>query len=772
MKKLLQSNYTAWALRIIIGLCVLFGFFFISIYIGIWGHVPTRNELCEISQSEASEVYDMNGKLIGKFYLFDRQSIDYNEIPQNLIHALVATEDFRFYNHHGVDYPSLCRVLVKSILMQNDASGGGSTITQQLAKNLYHRKDYGKLGIVVNKFREMIIAGRLEDVYSKKQILTLYLNTVPFSGNTYGIESASNKFFNKHAKDLSLDEAALIVGMLKANYYYNPKVHPQRSITRRNVVLHQMLKYNFIDKATAIANQKKPLKLNYHGYDFDEGIAPYFRERVRRQLIAWSKDHKKEDGSPYNLYKDGLKIYTTLDANMQSIAENAMTEHMKTLQADFEKSYGKRAPWLTNKKLLEDVITSSDAYQTFQKEGLSKKAIMDSLNTPHEVELFNWDKNQLAKASTIDSLKHYLKFLNAGMIAVDPSDGAIRSYIGGINYKYFKYDHVSQSKRQVGSTFKPFVYTTAVERGIGPCKYYSPQAVTYDDFNGWTPQNASVTEQEDDPFVNYSMKYALSHSVNTVAVKVLEDAGIGNTIKLVHQLGITSNLPHVPSLALGTADLSVKEMAGAYASYVNHSTPVTPYFITKIEDDKGNTLEDFVKNNDNKEEKTKPVYSERTREILIKMMEGTVNSGTAARIRYKYGLNNDIAGKTGTTQNNRDGWFVGITPKLVTVTWVGSDDQRIRFRTTHMGQGANSALPIFALTYKKMNEEKTFDNYTKAHFSFHNEDAIALNDCPDKERDDFFERLFNPKKRETNESKAGNEKKKKGFFGRLFGGAK
>ncbi|RAV28394.1 penicillin-binding protein 1A [Sinomicrobium soli] len=763
-----QRKWFKWFLWGAAGVILMFLLFFLSIYFGLWGHMPSEKELKEIVQNEASEVYGTDDRLIGKYYLFDRQSIPYEEIPEHLIHALVATEDFRFYDHEGIDYKSFFRVFFKSILLRDESSGGGSTITQQLAKNLYQRRKYGRMGIAVNKLREMIIAKRIEHAYSKKEILTLYLNTVPFSDNTYGVESASYKFFGKKARKLTLEEAAVLVGMLKANYYYNPRLFPERSTTRRNTVMHQMVRYEYLDQGTFDSLRLLPVELYYTPYAHDKGIAPYFREQVKKEVEAWCAAHPDSTGKTYDLYRDGLRIYTTLDAEMQALAEEAMAEHLSGLQEQFEKSYGQRAPWITNKKMAEDALLKSAPYRALKERGWSDTKIMDSLSKPRRMELFDWKENHIVEGTTLDSIRHYLKFLNAGVISIDPHTGAIRTWIGGINYRYFKYDHVRQSKRQVGSTFKPIVYTTALEEGLAPCSYFSPKKVVYEEYDGWSPSNASGEEEENE-FINYSLKYALSRSVNTVAVKVLDYAGISNTIAMAKNMGIEAPLPQVPSLALGTAGISVEEMAGAYAAYVNKSTPVKPFFLTRIEDRQGNILAEFEP-----EERTKPAFSSHTRQVMLEMMKATVNEGTASRLRTVYGLKNAMAGKTGTTQSNKDGWFVGLTPRLVTVTWVGADDHRIGFRSTRMGQGANSALPVFAGFLQRMNRDTTFNRYTNARFETIPSAVLGELDCDPKREDTFIEKLFGKKDRkkgaEQEDRKDRKKKKKKeGFFKRLFG---
>ncbi|SHG11713.1 penicillin-binding protein 1A [Arenibacter palladensis] len=722
----------------------------LSIYLGAWGKLPSKQELSDFKYQRASEVYSADSVLIGKYFLFDRQPIQYEEVPKNLIEALVAIEDERFYDHSGIDYKSLFRVAFKTILMQDQSAGGGSTISQQLAKNLYPREKSGKFNLALSKFKEMIIASRLEAMYSKEDILMLYLNTVSFGDNTFGIESASLKFFNKSARELELQESATLVGMLKATYGYNPRVFPKNSLNRRNLVMQSMYSNDFLSQKEADSLKLLPLQLNYRDYDYSEGIAPYFREEVRKQMLNWAKE-QREKGLDYNIYTSGLKIYTTLDSKMQMLAEEAMGQHMKALQNSFEKSYGKRAPWIKDQNLIKKVIQNSGPYKKWKKAGLNEKEIMDSMNLKKEMLLRDWNQDEMRSASTIDSLLHYLKFLNTGSLSLDPKTGAVKTWLGGINFKHFKYDHISQSKRQVGSAFKPIVYTAALEKGISPCTYFSAQEVAYENMEGWSPSNSA---NKDEAYLNYSMEEALSKSVNTVAVKVLEKTGIPNVIDQAQKMGIETTLPALPSLALGTAEIKINELAGAYASYLNHGKSVTPFLIHRITNEKDSIIETF-----------KPVvaekraFSEETGQIMLEMMKATVNSGTAARIRSTYGIKNDIAGKTGTTQNNKDAWFAALTPKLLNITWVGLDNHEIGFSSTSLGQGANAALPIFALWLQKLNADKSFDHITKAKFPNPSSAVMSNLDCDPVKRDGFFKRLFkNPKKKKTKDFKTGNTK--------------
>lgn len=740
-----------WIKRLLVLAVSVFGFFiglYFSIYLGLFGKLATVEDLSSIKQEQATEVLDKEGVLIGKYYIYDRQPLTFDAFPQHLIDALIATEDVRFYEHDGIDNVSLIRVFVKSIILRDKSAGGGSTITLQLAKNLFGREKHVIFSTVINKFKESIIATRIEDIYSKNEILTLYFNTVPFSDNTYGIESASRKFFNKPASELTKLEAATLVGTLKANSYYNPRKNPESCKNRRNVVLNQMTKYGYLPKDSLDVLMDQELILDYRSFNHDLGTAPYFRAQIKKELAAILDSIKTPEGKSYNLYKDGLKVYTTLDYQMQSLAEEAMKAHVSKLQNDFETSYGNKAPWLTNDRIVDAAVKNLPLYNSYKEAGLSEKQIEDSLAVKRDVELFNWTGDTVKNISVRDSLRHYLKFLNTGMLSVEPNTGAIQVYIGGIDYRFFKYDHVSQSERQVGSIFKPFVYTAAIEKGMDPCTYFSLAEVTYKNYDDWTPSNSG--SKEEDPYANYTLEKALSNSVNTIAVKVLNKVGIPAVLEQAKKLGISKELPNEPSLALGVAEINLKNLTGAYASYMNKSKPVKPYGITKIEDREGNIIASFEPEISEGE-----AFSDYTRQVMIEMMKSTINSGTASRLRSTYNLKNEIAGKTGTTQDNKDGWFVGLTPNLVTVTWVGNDNHSIGFKTTGIGQGANSALPIFAKFYQKLNQNSDFEYITKARFEKPSAKVIEDLNCEPEKRDTFLKRLFKSKKKKKN-FKGGN----------------
>lgn len=741
MFKKIKSNYLKYLLLAVFGLFVIIFLFVLSVYIGVWGKLPTTNELTNFEYQRASQVYTADSVLIGKYYRYDRQPIVFEAIPKHLLKALIAIEDERYYEHSGIDYKSLFRVAFKTVLMQNQSSGGGSTITQQLAKNLYPRRERKKTNIAVNKVKEMIVASRLEAIFSKDEILAHYLNTVSFGDNAFGIESASLQFFSKKTKQLTIEEASVLIGMLKATYGYNPRVFPENSLSRRNLVLQAMFKNDFLTETEKDSLTSIPLKLKYRKFNHTDGIAPYFREEVRKQLTKWAAA-EKEKGNDYSIYTSGLKIYTTLNYKMQVLAEAAMKKHMAKLQKSFEDSYGKKAPWITNKKLIEKVVRTTSQYKRLVKNELSASEIWDSLSQKRTMTLTDWNGDKIVTASTIDSVQHYMKFLNTGSLAINPKNGAVQTWIGGIDFKHFKFDHVAQAQRQIGSTFKPIVYTAALEVGIPPCAYFSASEVEYKNLKGWSPSNSGT---KDESYLNYSMEESLSKSVNTVAVKVLEATGIENVLTQAKKMGVFSKLPNQPSVALGTGEMYLNELAGVYASYVNNGKAVLPYLIESISDKKDSVLVDFEP-----KRAINSAFSKQTGQIMLEMMKSTINTGTAKRIRSTYKLNNDIAGKTGTTQNNKDAWFVALTPKLVHITWVGLDNHEIGFKSTSLGQGANAALPLFALWMQQLNKDTDFDDITKARFKKPNAYVLDQLNCEPIKKDGFFKRLFtNPNKKKS-----------------------
>ncbi|MDX2431753.1 MAG: transglycosylase domain-containing protein [Bacteroides sp.] len=700
------------------GVVLIFSILFFLVYFGAFGHISTVKEIQNIQNYLSSEVYSSDKVLLGKYYLQDRTNVRYEDLPEHLIDALLATEDVRFYEHNGIDKKSSVRVLVKSVIFQNKSSGGGSTIHQQLAKNLVSRKRYFIFTMPVNKFRDMIIGVRLHEAYSKEEILELYLNTVSFGENTYGIETAAKRFFNKEPQELRVEESAVLVGMLKGTNLYNPRLYPERSRLRRNLVLSQMYAYDYLDQETADSLSTLTLTLDYVNLTHNEGIAPYFREHLRLVLLDWVKNNPKDDGTQYNIYTDGLKIQTTINADLQKYAEQAMEVQMARLQNIFDRQWKNKSPLGNNSPIILNSLENTRRFKSLKRKGLSRDDIIDSLKVPQRMEIFTWEGMKEVNMSPYDSVAHYAKFLHAGLLSMEAKTGYVRAWVGGINSQYFKYDHVT-SKRQAGSTFKPIIYSAALKNGHDPCSYVPNDSVVYEEYNDWTPKNSSGGYGG-----YYSMKGALTNSVNTISVKLLEETGIDEVIQFSRQLGITGDLPEVLSLALGTGDVSLKEMLQAYSIFLNEGRVVEPIFLKRIEDKYGNVLFE------NKSVISDPLIDAHQAQMMTEMMKSVVNNGTASSLRTIYGFDNEIAGKTGTTQNNTDGWFIGFTPVLITGVWVGGDHPRVRFRYGGYGQGASAALPVWARYMQKIYRDPLYRYSKKLSFEIP-ESIIDELDCED-----------------------------------------
>lgn len=714
---------------------LLLTIFYFAVYSGFLGGMPSTKELKSVRNNTASEVYSADGVLLGRYYIQDRTNVKYANIAPAAIEALIATEDARFYEHSGVDARSLARVFIKTLLLQNESSGGGSTLSQQLAKNLYPRRKYGFWDMPVNKLREMIIARKLESIYSKEELLELYLNTVPMGDNLYGIERSSRRFFSTSADSLKVEEAAVLIGMLKATTTYNPRLDLDRSKVRRNVVLGQMAKYNYLTHAEADSLKQLPLKLKYNVTSHNDGIAPYFREHLRKELEVWAAGKRKPNGESYNLYKDGLKIYTTIDAGMQRHAEASVRKHMTQLQKQFDAHWRGRNPWGRNSDVIQVAMQRSDRYRKMKEAGKSEADIQEAFRQPVPMQVYAWGGNSRKDMSPLDSLAYYSRFLNTGLFSVEPHSGYVRAWVGGINHHVFKYDHV-KAKRQVGSTFKPIVYAAALEQGLKPCDYFPNERATYPEYDNWSPRNANEQYGGE-----YSMKGALAHSVNTISAQMIMKAGVGRTVAMAHRLGIESKLPEVPSLALGTADLSLMEMVTAYATFANRGMQVAPVYITRIEDREGRVLREHRDG-----EGAKRVISEETAAVMLHLMKGVVEEGSAVRLRSGYGLKMDIAGKTGTSQNHADGWFIGITPQLVTGVWVGGESPEVRFRTLDLGQGARTALPIWGEYIRRVAIDPAYKGYYNSRFEPLPPRLLEALTCDsfraEPPRENFLERLF------------------------------
>lgn len=687
------SKYILFLWLILAGPFVLFALILTLISVGVFGPLPTFEELENPKSNLASVIYSSDLEVLGKYYYQNRTNTKFQDLSPNLVNALLATEDIRYEDHTGIDIRGLLRVLFKTVILQQKSSGGGSTLTQQLAKNLFPRdENQGKLSIVTTKLKEWITAIKLERNYTKDEILAMYLNTVEFGSNAYGIKSAAHIFYNVTPDQLSVIESAVLVGLLKAPTYYSPVRNPENSIARRNIVLSQMRKYKFISAADYDSLSVLPLGLQYKADSHNTGLATYFREVIRLELNQWCKEHTKADGTSYNIYRDGLKVYTTIDARMQRYAEEAVKEQMTDLQKTFDSHWKGKEAWKDQPQIITDAVKNSDRYKEYKKEGLSEKEINTKFNEKNNIKVFTWSGEKDTLMSPLDSIKHYKMYLQTGFMAMEPQTGYVKAWVGGNDYNYFKYDHVKDGRRQVGSTFKPFLYTLAIQEGYSPCYKVSnvPVTITLEDGQTWTPKNS------DGKYGGMlSLKEALAESVNTVSAYLIKQFGPTPVIELATKMGLKGPMEPFPSIALGTPDVSLMEMIGAYGTFANKGVWTQPIYITRIEDKNGIVLQEFIP-------RQVEAINEETAYITLNLLQGVVQYGTGVRLRYKYNLSTPIAGKTGTTQNNSDGWFIGITPDLIGGAWVGCEDRAIHFRSTSLGQGANTALPIWALFMKKV----------------------------------------------------------------------
>jgi penicillin-binding protein 1A len=706
--------------------------FLTSVKIGLWGKLPETTELENPETKLASEVYANNGDILGKiFYQENRTNSKFEDIPSYLKEALIATEDERFFNHSGIDGKALVRAVSRL-----GKDGGGSTITQQLAKNLFHREAISKTNRIIQKFKEWILSIQIEKRYTKDEIILMYFNTVPY-GNSYGIKSAAKTYFNKNTNDLKIEEAAVLVGMLKANTTYNPIRNPTKSRKRRNVVLFQMLKNDYLNQNEYDSLKVLPLNTDYNFIDHNTGIATYFRSYLNQWLKAWTKTYAAETGVKYNIYDDGLKIYTTIDPKLQAFAESAVSRHMAKLQEQFwnETKRRKRDPWYAENNYGNSVydptypdrmIKRSHRYRSLKKKYSDTDSINYYLNLPVRTKLFSWNGEIDTVISPLDSLKYTKQILHTGFMSFEPQTGHIKAWVGGINHKYFQYDHVNKkSTRQVGSTFKPLVYARGLDDDkLEPCEIEStgPVIVEYGNGKEWSPSNSSKVSE------TVTFYEGLQKSINTVTARVMKRLG-PNSAAIVKQtaskMGIDdSKFEPYPSIFLGTMDISVFEMVSAYGTFVNQGTWVEPIFITKIEDKNGNVLAEFTPKKDE-------ALRKQTAYTICKMLEKvTMAGGTASRLRRNYKLPTNIAigGKTGTTQNNSDGWFMGITPNLVSGCWVGAEERNVHFSSTTYGQGANMALPIFGDFMEQVFSDETI-KLGRGEFSIPEESISIELDC-------------------------------------------
>jgi penicillin-binding protein 1A len=718
--------------------------FLLSIRYGLWGALPDTQELENPKTKLASEIFSEDDKVLGKmFYQEDRTNSDYDDIPSYLKEALIATEDERFYSHSGIDGKALLRAIVR--LGQD---GGGSTITQQLALNLFQERAENVFERIIQKIKEYFLATEIEKRYTKDEIILMYFNTVSY-GNSFGIKSASKRYFNKRTKDLKIEEAAVLVGMLKANTYYNPVRNPENAKRRRSVVLKQMQVNDYITRNEYDSLRMLPLVTDKYYTDHNTGMATYFRSHLAGWMKEWTKNYAVKTGVKYNIYDDGLKVYTTIDSRLQQYAENAVSNHMKTLQQQFfdETARRNRDPWYgedENGDLFNDpdyparMMKRTQRYRGLKKQYKDNQDSIDYyLNKPVSMRLFSWNGNIDTMLSPMDSLKYTKQILHTGFMSFEPQTGHIKAWVGGINHTHFQYDHVNKkATRQVGSTFKPLVYARGLDDDkIQPCEKEStgPVIVEYGNGKEWRPQNAGKAPPE------VTFYQGLQQSINTVTARVMKRLG-PNSAEVVRQtagqMGIDeSNFEPYPSICLGTMDISVFEMVGAYGTFANGGTFVAPIFVTRIEDKNGNILEEFTP------EKNEAIRMQ-TAYIICKMLERvTMSGGTAARLRgsrFKIPSDVSLGGKTGTTQNNSDGWFMGVTPNLVSGCWVGAEERNVHFRSTYYGQGANMALPIFGKYMEQIYANPTME-YGRGSFKKPNIEMTIDLDCDNMPGDESGE---------------------------------
>ncbi len=748
---------------------------FTAIAKGWIGYMPPVEELENPIDKFASEIISADGKMLGtwSYSKENRIFVGYDELSPNLINALIDTEDIRFKEHSGIDARAIVRAVVKRGLLMQTSAGGGSTITQQLAKQLYSDVASNTLQRILQKPIEWVIAVKLEKFYTKEEILTMYLNYFDFLNNAVGIKTAANTYFSKEPKDLKIEEAATLVGMCKNPSYYNPVCFNERSRERRNIVLEQMRKADHLTQAEADSLKALPLILKYRKVDHKEGLATYFREYLRSVMtakkpyksdyrgwqmqkyyedsIAWEKNplygwcnkNFKKNGDPYNVYIDGLKIYTTIDSRMQQYAEEAVKEHViNYLQPEFFKTKKgrKTAPYtnqLTNEEvqaILKRAMKQSERYRIMKKEGYSEKEIEKAFNTKYEMTVFSYNGGIDTIMTPMDSIRYYKHFLRTGFMSMDPRTGYVKAYVGGPNYAHFQYDMAMVGRRQVGSTIKPYLYALAMENGFSPCDKTRnvEQTIITEDGKTWTPRNASNKQYGE----MVTLKWGLANSNNWISAYLMSKLNPYALVRLLHNFGILNkDIQPTPSLCLGPCEISVGEMVSAYTAFANKGIRTVPLFVTRIEDNEGNIVSEFSP-------LMEEVISEESSYKMLDMLRAVINEGTGGRVRFRYNIKADMGGKTGTTNNNSDGWFMGFTPSLVSGVWVGGEERDIHFDTMQFGQGASMALPVWAIYMNKVYADKTLGYSQDEKFIFP-EDFDPCNDFTGNNEagglDEFFE---------------------------------
>ena len=699
--------------------------FFLFASWGLLGSMPSFEDLENPDSNLATEIISADGVVIGKYFKKNRSQLKYSDLPKNLVQALVATEDARFYDHSGIDGRGTLRAILSF-----GTSGGASTLTQQLAKQLFHGEGSKFLPFrIIQKAKEWIIAIRLERQYTKNEIIAMYCNVYDFGNNSVGVNSAAKTYFSKEPKELTISESAILVGMFKNSGLYNPVKNPEGVFNRRNVVLKQMEKADIITEAQKLKLQSLPIKLNFKLESHKDGTATYFREYLREYMKKWVEENKKPDGSDYNIYKDGLRIYTTIDSRMQLYAEEAVESHMANMQEEFfdQAKENKNAPFVNisqaeTDRIITRAMKASARWNIMESNDKSEEEIIASFKQKTKMKVFTWKGERDTIMTPLDSIRYYKHFLQSGLMAMEPQTGNIKAWVGGINYKYFQYDHVGQGARQVGSTFKPFVYATAIEQlGMSPCDSIldGPFMIRKGEHNvtaDWEPRNSDQKYRG-----MITLKRALANSINTVSAKLIYKTGPEAVVELTHKLGVTSEIPAQPSIALGAVEITVQDMVAAYSTFANQGVYVKPQFLRKIEDKSGVVLYEPVP-------ESHDVLNKDIAFAVIKLLEGVTEGGSGERLRtqsggngdkrwtgYPYMFKNPIAGKTGTTQNQSDGWFMGMVPNLVTGVWVGCEDRSARFRSLTYGQGATAALPVWGYFMKKCYEDETL-NVSKEDF--------------------------------------------------------
>jgi penicillin-binding protein 1A len=691
-------NWVIW--KIAISCFALFVLIIALTAVGVFGPLPSFRDLENPKSNQASQILSSDKQVLGKYFVQNRSNVRYNQISPNVIHALVATEDNRFYNHSGIDFGRTFTIIFYNLIGKKQ---GGSTITQQLALNLFSERSHNVFKRIIQKLQEWVISVNLEQRYTKEEILTMYLNTVDFGAyNTFGISSASATYFNTTPDKLTPDQAALLIGMVNGPGIYSPIRHPDNALSRRNFVLRRMAEEDYLSEGQLEEFKARPLGLDFHPTDHNEGLATYFRSVLRKdvQRILNDEGMRKSDNTPYDLDRDGLKIYTTINYTMQQYAEAAQKEYMKALQIQFNQHWRGRSLWKAIpdfKLLLDQGMKRSDRYRSLKMQGKPDEEIRTDFNTPVSMNLFTWHGNIDTTMKPVDSIVYCKMLLRNAMMSMDPTTGFVKAWVGGIDYEHFKYDQVKMGTRQVGSTAKPFTYAVAIDNGFSPCMQINnvPDTI-YGYGKPWCPGSAP---SETVPGM-ITLRKAMARSQNWVTAHVMKEVTPEPVMQLIKKMGITSDVPAYPTICLGTFNASVIDMTGAYSAFANEGLWTEPTYLLRIEDKNGNLLYE-------RKARVVQAMNPQTAYVMTYMLKGVVDEGTGWRLRSKYGLRNPIGGKTGTTQNNSDGWFIGVTPQLVTGVWTGCEDRAIHFRSTNLGEGANSALPIFALYMKRVYADKT-----------------------------------------------------------------